>query len=349
VESGVGGIAVRGWSFSGLLLGALGSALISLACTRKAPPDVKSRSTAHGSSFASASASSPLASAGGIAAPSSSGATTLIPAEERTWVYESTPIGRMSVVVLVPAHRADQKLPVLLTMHGRGEAMKGPDRGARGWVDDYDLSKVIARLAAPPLAREDFKSFVKEERLARLNAALSEHPYRGMVIVCPYTPDMLTGDDPFGKAPPLARFLVDELLARVYRETPALGTVVTTAIDGVSLGGRAAYSVGLLRPMAFGVISGLQAAFHADHAADIAARAVRAKAENPGLVFHLLTSDDDFFLDADTAIARAMRARGVPVHFDVVLGPHDYDFNRGPGAIEMLLFHDRVLRGEPPP
>lgn len=349
MASGMGGIPVRDWSFSAALLAALASVLVISACSRKAPPGVKSRSIAHASSSASPSTSSPIVGGGVTPEPASSAGSALLPAEERTWVYESTPIGRMSVVVLVPAHRADQKLPVLITMHGRGEALKGPDRGARGWVDDYELSKVLARVAAPPLTRDDFKSFVRQERLTRLNAGLAEHPYRGMVIVCPYTPDMLTGDEPFSKAPPLARFLVDELLARVYRETPALGTAATTAIDGVSLGGRAAYSVGLLRPTAFGVISGLQAAFHADHAADIAARAVRAKAQNPGLVFHLLTSDDDFFRDADTAIARAMRARGVPVHFDVALGPHDYDFNRGPGAIEMLLFHDRVLRGEPPP
>jgi enterochelin esterase-like enzyme len=287
-----------------------------------------------------------------VALPAASGSaavSVLLPAEERTWVYESTPIGRMSVVVLVPVHRADEKLPVLLTMHGRGEALKGPDKGARGWVDDYELSHIITRLGQPPLTREDFKSFVKEPRLQRLNAALAEHPYRGMVIVCPYTPDMLTGDDPFGKAPPLARFLVDELLPRVYRETPSFGTVPTTAIDGVSLGGRAAYSVGLLRPTAFGVISGLQAAFHADHAGNIAERAVRAKAQNQGLVFRLLSSDDDYFLEADTAIARAMRARDLKIYFDVVPGPHDYDFNRGPGAIEMLMFQDRVLRGEPPP
>jgi hypothetical protein len=30
-----------------------------------------------------------------------------------------------------------------------------------------------------------------------------------------------------------------------------------------------------------------------------------------------------------------------------VPGPHDYEFNRGPGAYEMLMFHDRVLRGQP--
>ena len=30
-----------------------------------------------------------------------------------------------------------------------------------------------------------------------------------------------------------------------------------------------------------------------------------------------------------------------------VPGPHDYVFNRGPGVLEMLLFHDRALRREP--
>jgi enterochelin esterase-like enzyme len=273
----------------------------------------------------------------------------LLPAEERTWVYEDTAVGRMSVVVLLPERRAEQKLPVLITMHGRGEALKGPDRGARGWVDDYELPRAIERLKQAPLSSDDFKSFVKPERLERLNAALVEHPYRGLIVVCPYTPDMLGGDDPFSKAPPLAAFLVDQLLPRVYQETPAVGTAATTAIDGVSLGGRAAFSVGLLRPSVFGVIAGLQAAFDVEQAGDIAARAQRARAQNPGLVFRLLTSNDDYFLAADTAIARALKASGVTIHFDVVHGPHDYDFNRGPGAIEMLMFHDRVLRAEPPP
>lgn len=268
---------------------------------------------------------------------------------ELTWVYEKSAVGRMNVVVLVPDHAADEKLPVVITMHGRGEAMKGPARGARGWVDDYELPRVIDRVRRPPLVRDDFKSFVDDARLLRLNKALSEKPYRGLILVCPYTPDMLTGDDPFAKAPPLASFIVDELMPRVYRETPAIGTAQTTGIDGVSLGGRAAYSVGLLRPNAFGVIAALQAAFHSDHAGEIAARARRAKEQNQGLVFRLLTSDGDFFLDADTSIARAMKGAGLPIYFDVVQGPHDYDFNRGPGAIEMLLFHDRVLRGEPPP
>ena len=75
-------------------------------------------------------------------------------------------------------------------------------------------------------------------------------------------------------------------------------------------------------------------------------RAQRAHAQNPRLVFRLLTSKGDYFREADTAIARALQSRGLPAQLDLVEGPHDYAFNRGPGALEMLIFHDRALRGE---
>jgi enterochelin esterase-like enzyme len=81
----------------------------------------------------------------------------------------------------------------------------------------------------------------------------------------------------------------------------------------------------------------------------LAERAARAHAENPALSFRLVTSEEDYFLNANRAIAQAMKDAKLPVDFEIVRGPHDYDFNRGPGAIEMLLFHDRVLRGDPPP
>ena len=57
----------------------------------------------------------------------------------------------MQVVVSVPAHREGEKFPVLITMHGRGEAFKGPAKGARGWMDDYNMGKAIDRLHALPL------------------------------------------------------------------------------------------------------------------------------------------------------------------------------------------------------
>jgi enterochelin esterase-like enzyme len=268
-------------------------------------------------------------------------------AEERTWVFEPTEIGRMVAVALLPARDPATRWPVLLAFHGRGEALKGPDRGARGWIDDYALGRALARLAAPPLTHDDFESFVAPERLRQLNASLKARPFRGLVVVCSYTPDMLRGDRPLEKVPPLARFVTTTLLPRIQKDLPVLGASAT-GIDGVSLGGRAAFGVGLLAPRSFRAIAGLQAAFDVDDAEELATRAQQAYAENSGLVFRLLTSTGDFFREADTAIARAMQARGLPAQLDLVEGPHDYAFNRGPGAIEMLVYHDRVLRGEAP-
>lgn len=268
---------------------------------------------------------------------------------ELTWTWEKSPVGPMNVVVLVPARKpTDPKLPVLVAMHGRGEAFKGPVRGARGWIDDYWLGLAIERLHAPPLNSGDLQGFVDAERLARINQSLASRPYRGLIVVCPYTPDILAGDRPFNAALPLATFIVDELLPRVYRETPALGTPDATGIDGVSLGGRAALLVGLERPKAFGAIATLQAAFDSADAPELARRARNALEQNQKLKLRLLTSDEDYFLNANRNIARALQASGIAHELVVVPGPHDYPFNRGPGAYEMLLFHDRVLRAEPP-
>src|SRR5688572_19702614 len=69
------------------------------------------------------------------------------PAQQATWSYASSPIGKTSVVVVSPP--TSERLPVLIALHGLGEAQKGPDRGARGWIDDYGLLVAIDRLAAP--------------------------------------------------------------------------------------------------------------------------------------------------------------------------------------------------------
>ena len=52
-----------------------------------------------------------------------------------------------------------------------------------------------------------------------------------------------------------------------------------------------------------------------------------------------------FYRDEIGALHRELTRAGEPHEHLVVPGPHDYPFNRGPGAIEMLLWHDRQLRG----
>ena len=280
---------------------------------------------------------------------SASAAPGRVPAMELTWSFRESGVGRMSVVVVVPEHAANERLPVLIAMHGRGETLKGPERGARGWVDDYALGRATERLAHPPLVTSDFEGFVESPRLNALNAALAQEPYRGLIVACPYVPDMLSGNDPFAVAPPLAHFLVDVLIPRLYAETPALGTPASTGIDGVSLGGRAAVSVGLLRPASFGAVSSLQAALDAENGNDIAERTRQARLKNPDLRLRLLTSSGDYYRGALGSIHSTLKYAKVPHDYLVVTGPHDYAFNRGPGALEMLAYHDRVLRGREPP
>jgi hypothetical protein len=48
-------------------------------------------------------------------------------------------------------------------------------------------------------------------------------------------------------------------------------------------------------------------------------------------------------------LSQALHEEHIPHELLVTPGPHDYVYNRGPGSYEMLLWHERVLRGLPPP
>ena len=269
-------------------------------------------------------------------------------AEEKTLDFPETRVGRMSAVVLIPERRPDERFPVLIAMHGRGETLKGPVRGARGWVDDYALGRAVERLRAPPLASRDFQGFVNASRLAALNHGLGETAYRGLVVVCPFTPDVLGREEPFSSAPLLAEFLLDALMPKVRAEAPALTDPAALGIDGVSLGGRAALAVGLSRPDAFGAVAGLQAAFDPENTSEIVERVRKARARNPGLRLRLVTSEGDYYRRVMAGFHTALDAAGLAHDYLVTPGPHDYAWNRGPGALEMLAYHDRVLRGLSP-
>lgn len=281
---------------------------------------------------------------GALAAPAP------LAARELTWDYPATAAGPMRVVVSVPERAAEgERFPILFLLHGMGEAVKGPALGARGFIDDYWMPRAIDRLRHPPLGSEDFLGRVTDARLAAVNEALGRVPYRGLVVVCPYTPTSLRGSDAGEAAGPYAAFLVDEVLPRVRRETPALGHAAATGIDGVSLGGRGALLVGLARPGAFGVVAGLQPAFDPREIGLLVPRVRAAVAAHPRLRLRLVTSREDYYLESTRLLASALGAAGVDVPLIVLEGDHSYDFNRGPGVLEVLLFHDRALRGEPAP
>ena len=272
-----------------------------------------------------------------------------LPAEELSWRFENGPFGPSDVLISLPARSPGERFPVLVAFHGRGESLEGSRRGARGWFDDYQLGHAIARLGQPPLSKADFQDYVSDARLEQLNAELRHRPYAGLIIVCPFLPDVLQGAKAFVEMEPLGRFIVEELLPRVYGKTPALGASASTGVDGVSLGGRAALLVGLGRPLAFGSVGAVQGALDAKEIPRWLGLAERARAQNPKLAFQLLTSDEDHFLRENLELSAALAQRAVPHRLTRALGTHSYRFNRGPGGLEMLLFHDRALRGLAPP
>jgi iron(III)-salmochelin esterase len=234
--------------------------------------------------------------------------------------------------------------PLLIALHGRGEFGRGLEAGARGWRDDYGLEAVHRRLRTPPLTAEHLGGFATAERLGRINASLAATPYRGLCVACPYTPNHRS----LSEAAPFGRWMIDHLLPRVRAESGCRADRTATGIDGVSMGGRIALLVGLSNPQVFGAVGALQPALRPDEAEMVSRHARAAMAVAP-VHLRLVSSEDDPFLEAVRAVSARLRQDAVPHDLVVTPGPHDYAWNRGPGSAEMLLWHERVLRGLPAP
>lgn len=246
---------------------------------------------------------------------------------------------------LLYAPPGSQGLPLLVALHGRGESGRGLEVGAHAWRDDYYIDKILQRLAAPPLLPVDLRNVFSSQRLNLLNRSLQESPFKGICLACPYSPDL--PDKTAEGAAAFSRFITDELLPRARAETRASSSRDATGIDGVSMGGRLALLVGLTRPDVFGAVGALQPALKFTEAAMFSSLAQRAMAAMaPASVnLHLVSSDADPFLPAVRAVSERLRADGVVHETLVVPGNHDYEWNRGPGGVEMVLWHERVARG----
>ena len=263
---------------------------------------------------------------------------------ERTFSKEQG--GPQKVTVLVPAWASsDNRLPLLIALHGRGEANRGLDVGAWAWVRDYGLDRTVVRLRTPPLISKDMLGIANNAHLDLVNESLQAQPWNGVIVACPHTTDILSGGD-LDAATPFADFLADHLIPLVQAEFPVIETREATGIDGVSLGGRMALLAATKRPEVFGAVGTLQAAFRAHEVHEVTRRVRSAwlSHTHPGSL-RILTSENDPFRPTLERLASELRSEPVLARYKVVPGQHDYDFNRGPGGYHMLLWHDRVLRG----
>ncbi len=260
------------------------------------------------------------------------------------WKLPGDPKIARRAVVLVPRHLTKkERVPLLVLLHGLAETVD-EEMGAYAWVKRYGVAEGYAHLRAPAtITREGLGKMASDERCVEVRDELSKSPFRGMVVACPYTPNIWkTGPNVEWAIDAHTQWIFDVLLPRLYSETPALAGPEHLGVDGVSLGGYASLGVGVRRAQELGSIGCVQAAISVAEAPSWAARIEKAFAAG-ARPLHLMTSTLDVFRKPVEALDAALSARKVPHDFRLAIGPHDQPFLRGPGSVEMLLWHARQL------
>lgn len=241
----------------------------------------------------------------------------------------------------------EEKLPLVIAFHGRGESALGPARGYAAWVESYGLNKAYTALLGGPLTRSAFGGLVRDTELTALNSELRARAFQGVVTVGVYTPDLLAE---VGKPEKIARYatwVARQLVPAVQHKVAVASRVPRqVGVDGVSLGGMVALEVGLRFPDVFGAVGSMQPAVRGRES-QLADLAELGRTTQQRQALRLLSSDADPLLPVTQELSAELRKRRIAHQLVVTPGGHDYAFNRGPGAIELLHFHDRALRELP--
>jgi enterochelin esterase-like enzyme len=235
-----------------------------------------------------------------------------------------------------------EKLPVVVALHGKGESVLGPQRGYAAWVERYGLRRAYESLLSGVLSPASYGGLVRDAELTARNDDLRRRAYQGVLVIGVYTPDIRAVQGEAG-VERFATWLARELLPQVHKAFPFASTAPRqVGIDGVSLGGALALEVGLRFPDVFGSVGALQPAISGREPA-FAELADRARRTRPQAL-RLMSSDGDPYLVSTRRLSAELRTRRISHDLVVTPGGHDYAFNRGPGAIELLRFHDLALR-----
>ena len=250
------------------------------------------------------------------------------------------------VFVLPPDYEASKETyPAVIAFAGLGESVRGNRAGAWGWVERYGVVPAMAALHRRALTGEDFQGLVRGGRLKAWNAALAKQAYRGLVLVCPYPPRIRRWSAKRLKA--WEAWLLEELIPYTERHLRVVGGPEGWGVDGISLGGLLSTYVGFKHPEAFSSIGSVQGAV-----SNLGGRIRRLARRNREVLatraLNVATSKGDGFRRSLKEFHTWLGEHGLPHRFTVLPGRHDKRFVKGPGSLEMLLFHDRALRGGGP-
>lgn len=252
-------------------------------------------------------------------------------AEPRRTDYE---VGGKPVTVLLPSS-GHGPWPVVYLMGGMGELSRGEVVSAASWVEDYAIATVVTALESGRLTSASFRGLVTPSALASYQRRL-RRGWGGLVLVGLPAPVDLTRE--------FERYVVETVIPWAERSLPVRPGAAFRGIDGVSLGGRHALRIGFGNPELFRSVGAVQGAVRGRQAPLLAL--VQSRRDGcRRLAVNLVTSDGDGYRGAIRTFTRALRRERLSVRLADLTGPHDYVFNRGPGAIDLLLFHDGVLNG----
>lgn len=256
------------------------------------------------------------------------------------WTFSSGKPFVKRATVLAPTHlKKDQKVPCLLLFHGLGEAKEGHESGAYAWLDRYGAASCYARLRHPPVASILKRKDLTDTRAQELNRELKDRPFEGLVLVCPFTPNVWSFRDTPATLRTLTEFVTGELMARVQGEIPE-ADVTRVGVDGCSLGGFVSLEVFGRNPAYFSSLGVVQPAIGHRQIAGYVEQIQARK----GLPVHVESSTADPYLPVSKELHAALGKVGVKSDFIAPPGPHDQPFLRDIGSLEMLLWHDRALR-----
>ena len=245
-------------------------------------------------------------------------------------IVETFTVGDKPLVVVRP--EGPGPWPVVYALPGLGEMKRGPRISSHGWVTHYGLREAMNAVLRGNVTSKDLQGLVKGDTLKPYRDRAAR--FKGLVIVCPATPVKLKAS--------FRTYLIDTVIPWAERTLPIRRGPAFRGIDGISLGGRHALRIGLARPELFKAIGTEQAA--ARGLSSLANRLVRARpAAFAHLKVGLITSKHDGFREPVRKLNRTLTRLGVSTYFTVTPGRHDKRFARGPGAVEMLLFHDTAL------
>ena len=250
-------------------------------------------------------------------------------------------------LMLVPENLdPGQRHPAVVLLHGYAHALQ-PERVAiKAWEDSFAVTRAYERLCTPPIEPLYRRvSYLSKRRQDELNQSLLSDPFRGLVLVCPYTPNPYFQRQSGPLFRLYAEWIEQELIPSVCHRGPVAVDPKRIGLTGVSMGGQVALEVFLRRPKSFRSFCGIQIAISRRQAWTYARRirdTLRRVGPRP---LEVITSSNDYYRTANESLHHALQHGNVPSRLLRPRGPHTPAWMREIGALEALLFHDRHLHG----